>query len=219
MTAPFIVHLSAALAVVPLFAAQEIGGTVEVLPLIQFADVPLNDAVRVLARQARLNCIFDPTLSGSSTGPQGDRVREPLVTRRWEKVTARQALDALLKDHKLLMVENPATTVARIVSKDRPVQPVTTSQVGSDTNGVIPVIQMEDVPLVEAISQLATQAHLKVVLDRRLSALSPKPEVTFRWEKITARQALAALLDNYDLVMIVDSGSSTNRITLKKEID
>src|SRR5437879_4065155 len=59
--------------------------------------------------------------------------------------------------------------------------------------------------LAEAISQLANQAHLKIVLDRKVSALSPKSEVTFRWEHITARHELADLLDNYGLVMIVDS--------------
>jgi len=41
--------------------------------------------------------------------------------------------------------------------------------------------------------------------------------VSFRWERITARQALAALLDNYDLVMIGDRVTSAARITQKSD--
>ena len=58
-----------------------------------------------------MNYILDPSLSDSSIDPQGNRVQASLVTRRWEKVTARQALNALLKDH------NPATSTNRITLK------------------------------------------------------------------------------------------------------
>jgi hypothetical protein len=45
--------------------------------------------------------------------------------------------------------------------------------------------------------------------------------ISIRWENITARQALAALLDNYDLVLIEEPGAASARITLKSrgEID
>ena len=40
-------------------------------------------------------------------------------------------------------------------------------------------------------------------------------KVSCRWEKVTARQALAALLDNYDLILIEPPGTSVARIAFK----
>ena len=82
---------------------------------------------------------------------------------------------------------------------------------------------MEDVPLNVAISNLATQAQLNVILDPELADPSvggldkvrAQPTVSIRWEKVSARQALAALLDNYDLVMVRDPAESINRIKIK----
>ena len=56
-------------------------------------------------------------------------------------------------------------------------------------------------------------------LDPELSAtdFDKQGSVSFRWERITARQALAALLDNYDLVMIEDCATSAARITRKSD--
>lgn len=67
---------------------------------------------------------------------------------------------------------------------------------------VIPLIEMENVPLTDAIRQLARKAHLNILLDPRLS--SPpydKMTVSIRWQEVTAREALDALLENYGLVL------------------
>ena len=76
---------------------------------------------------------------------------------------------------------------------------------------------MDSVFLTEAVTQLARSASLAVSLDPELSAadFDAQGAVSFRWERITARQALAALLDNYDLVMIEDRATSAARITRK----
>ena len=70
-------------------------------------------------------------------------------------------------------------------------------------NEVIPLIEMQAVRLPEAIRQLATKGRLNVILDPRLTA-PPFNDMTVsvRWENVTAKEALAALLDNYDLVMV-----------------
>ena len=67
----------------------------------------------------------------------------------------------------------------------------------------IPLVEMENVRLPDAIRQLARKARLNVILDPRLAA-PPFNEMTvsIRWENVTAKEALAALLDNHDLVMI-----------------
>ena len=199
-------------------------GATNVIPLIVMSDVPLRDAVRNLARQAGLNFILDPHLFAGSTDPHGHRVPDPSVNARWEQVTAREALNRVLKEHKLKLVDNPATTVARITPAEKAVEPVTSAQVGVDTNAanaVIPVIMMEDLPLRDAIRNLVRQLGLNINLDPALSTPDHErvlsQEVAFRWERITPRQALAALLDNYGLVLREDATTDSARIILKPE--
>jgi hypothetical protein len=196
----------------------------QIIPLIVMDNVPLLDAVRNLARQIELNFLLDPNLLANPTGPDGSCVPEPSVSVRWENVTAREALERVLKAHKLKLVDNPATTVARIVRVDQAVEPVTTAQVGADTNtpnAVIPLIVMDDVPLPEALKNLSRQMGFALVLDPSLSApLHQKTlsqEVSIRWARVTARQALAALLDNYGLLKTEDPTTRSARIGLKAE--
>jgi hypothetical protein len=76
---------------------------------------------------------------------------------------------------------------------------------------------MDSVSLTEAITKLTGAAHLTVSFDPAVSApgFDSQGTVSFRWERISLRQALAALLDNYGLVMTEDPTASTARITLK----
>lgn len=68
---------------------------------------------------------------------------------------------------------------------------------------VIPLVEMENVRLPDALQQMARKARLNVILDPRLSTPPfNQLTVTIRWENVTARQALMALLDNYDLVLV-----------------
>src|SRR6266404_1682728 len=193
-------------------SAQQAATTNKVIPLIVMDDVPLDDAIRNLAKVAGINYILDPRIAGS----------RPKVSGRWENTTAEQMLGKMLQEKKLKIVENPATSVARIASSNQVVQPVPASQVGNETNKVIPVILVDDVRLDDAIKHIAAQANLKVTLDPRLSVTSSGgrgrafPTVSFRWENLTARQALAALLDNYDLTMVEDPTTANAQITIKK---
>lgn len=68
---------------------------------------------------------------------------------------------------------------------------------------VISLIEMENVRLPDALLQMARKARLNVILDPRLST-PPFNEMTvsIRWENVTAREALMALLENYDLVLV-----------------
>ena len=68
---------------------------------------------------------------------------------------------------------------------------------------VIPLVQMENVRLPDALQQMARKARLNVILDPRLST-PPFNDMTvsIRWENVTAREALTALLDNYDLTLV-----------------
>jgi len=82
----------------------------------------------------------------------------------------------------------------------------TSSSVGAaplSHGDVLPLIEIENVLLPEAIRQLARQAHLNVLLDPRLAEPPlARLTVSVRWENVTAREALVALLDNYGLVLV-----------------
>ena len=84
------------LSLTPSWAAQPVRD--EMIPLIEMDEVPLTEAIRAMARKARLNILLDPRLSE----PPFDRV---VVTVRWENVTAREALIALLENYDLKLVE------------------------------------------------------------------------------------------------------------------
>jgi len=188
----------------------------EPVPLIVIDDVPSTYAIQNLARQAGLNYILDPRVPGASFGP-GRLVVMQSINVRWTNLTALAALSKVLKALNLTMVTNPATTVARIAPANAGVKPVPASQVGLSTNAAVPLIVMDDVQLTKAIRALAAQAQLNVSLDPKLSApaFDRQGTISIRWEDITARQALAALLDNYDLVLIEEPGASSGRITFK----
>jgi hypothetical protein len=77
---------------------------------------------------------------------------------------------------------------------------------------VIPLIEMEKVPLTDAIRQFARQAHLNILLDPRLSAAPfNSMTISIRWENVTAREALLALLDNYGLELVESPRSVPSR--------
>src|SRR3989442_6057015 len=155
---------AAALTGVLVSAACIVSAADDVIPRIQMVDVPLADAIRNLARQANLNYILDPHVPGSDFGP-GRLAPKPSVTANWTNVTAQAALSALLKEHGLTMVTNPATTVTRIAPANLSVKPVPTSQVGTNTSSVIPLLVMDSVFLTEAVTQLASASSLAVSLD------------------------------------------------------
>ena len=82
---------------------------------------------------------------------------------------------------------------------------------------------MDDVPLTDAIRNLARQAGINYQLDPKMGYGQPgadgktmaQPNVSIRWENITAEQALTALLGNYDLQLVEDPKSKIARVTAK----
>jgi hypothetical protein len=79
---------------------------------------------------------------------------------------------------------------------------------------IIPLIVMQDVPLTDAITNLARQAKLTYVLDPSVGfrAGEPQPTVSVRWQNITAQQALMALLSSYNLEWLEDPNTGIARI-------
>ena len=88
-------------------------------------------------------------------------------------------------------------------------------------DGVMPLIRMDDVPLTDAIENLAGQIKLKCEWDASIPFKRPtgdssrrnEPSVTQRWTNVTARRALRELLAEYQLQLKPIAGTDVVRIT------
>ncbi|MCX6928719.1 MAG: hypothetical protein NT154_36725 [Verrucomicrobia bacterium] len=99
------------------------------IPLIVMDEVPLTDAIRNLARQADINYQIDPKIGFGQVGPDGKRGAQPIVSIRWEYITAEQALNALLNNYSLQLVEDPKYKIASIKLKDPAALPPLTTKI------------------------------------------------------------------------------------------
>lgn len=87
---------------------------------------------------------------------------------------------------------------------------------GSVTNAeIVPLIVIDDVPLLDAIKNLARQANVNYQFDPKLTAVTNQPNVTVRFENVTTQDALQAVLDNYSLMIVQDPKTRISRITTK----
>ncbi len=75
---------------------------------------------------------------------------------------------------------------------------------------LIPLIVIEESPLLDAIHTLGRQADFNVSFDRAVTKLD-LPTVTIRWENVTAQEAFYTLLDNYNFAAITENSGSTNK--------
>lgn len=92
-------------------------------------------------------------------------------------------------------------------------------------SAVIPLIVIDDTPLLDAIRNLARQAGINLMIDPKVAygqpdpakpgAVTAQPSVSIRWENITAEQALSALLSNYGLQAVAEPKIHITRVTVK----
>lgn len=95
------------------------------------------------------------------------------------------------------------------------------TELGASTE-VAPFISIDEGPLVSAIRQLARQAQINFIFDPRIvSGLNQGgeaveyPNVTIRFENVTAMQALEAVLDSYDLAIVQNKKTKIAKVTFK----
>lgn len=188
------------------------------IPLIQFSDVPITTAIENLARQAGVNYMIDPKLGNLWNFSSPKNVPEPLLNIRFEKVTAKDTLNGILNSYHFILVEDAVTHVARITRAGEPWPLVDASLLDMNANptnaftngnGVVPLIQFADVPLDDALKNLIRASEANIKLDPRVK---PEPQLTLRWENVTAKQALVALCQNYGLVIVKDSKTGVIQI-------
>jgi hypothetical protein len=190
-------------------AIAQTNNTDQAIPSIRMSNVPLTFAIDNFARQAGINFILDPKLSygvgETILDPSGKPVPEPIVTIYWQNTSVNEALNRLLKEYHLVMVTDRVTSVARISYPNRPVAPVDASLLNAATNTVLPVIEFEFTPLDVALDTLIQQAGVNVALDPKWSnTVTQLPTVSLRWQNMTARQAIIAICENYNLAIVKD---------------
>jgi type II secretory pathway component GspD/PulD (secretin) len=136
-----------------------------VVPTIMMTEAPLTQAIDLLAREAKINYIIDPKVSFGPPGPQGQPAPAPIITFRWDNVTAQQALTTLLATYSLQLVEDPKTTIARITIKDPAApDPLFTKVIQLKYTGVSNIVDSVRTVLVDP-------KRSKVAVDTRTSQL------------------------------------------------
>ena len=134
-----------------------------VLP-IQFQDVPITTAIENLARLAGINYLLDPSIGYGQPDQNGQIKPEPTISVRWENVSPRQALLAVLDNYNLQLVEDPRTKIARITLKNPNAPPPLITR----------VIQLKYASvsnMLNAIDPALTDKRSRVVPDTRTSQL------------------------------------------------
>ena len=104
-------------------------------------------------------------------------------------------------------------------------KPATNSPSESDSTPnaaeLVPLIVIDEVPLTDAIRNLARQSNLNFQFDPRITAVGSdgkptnQPNVSIRFENVSAQEALLAVLENYNLALAQDPKSKIARITVK----
>ncbi len=98
----------------------------------------------------------------------------------------------------------PAATAKPEAASTAPVKP----------DEVVPLIVIDEVPLPDAIRNLARQSGLNFLFDQRITS-SNQPNISLRLENVTAQEALNAVLDNYNLTLVKEPKSKIARITIR----
>lgn len=152
-------------AATPIEASNGTNSANAVVPTIMMTEAPLTQAIDLLAREAKINYIIDPKVSFGPPGPKGEPAPAPVITFRWENVTAQQALTTLLATYSLQLVEDPKTTIARITIKDPMApDPLFTKVIQLKYTGVSNILD-------SVRATLADPKRSKVTVDTRTSQL------------------------------------------------
>lgn len=190
----------------------------QVIETLDFNDLPLPEAIGQLAKLAGLNVQFDPALL-TQKGANGIPIPPPSVKEHWKRVTPMQALLALLFNYgwqTQRFANNPIVFIrARDPDSVGPVYSKVNLSQNAQIAGVTPArpspgdevmesVSFDNIPLPDAIQQLAALAALNIQLEPRLANPQdanhnpiPSPTVNEKMKEVTARQAMQALLDEF----------------------
>ena len=192
-----------------------LGSDTNIIPDIKFQDVPITAGLDSLARLAGFNYLLGPEIGYGTPSKSGRIKTGPILDLRWKGVTAKQAFIAVCEECDLIIFKNRASGVIIIRAKDHAIkQSVEGGLLGRDTNQPV-TIQMQAVRLDQALEQLAKQAGIEITLGSILSEQRdlpdmpsyPGPLISIRWNNLTPKQAIIALCENYNLVIVKDAAT------------
>jgi hypothetical protein len=203
-------------------------GRADVEPEIRLRDTPLGTALRTLARLAEINLLLCPELLSASPPDGAKPVGELPVEVSLDRVTARQALLLIIAHHHLAVAWDAETGVGYVAPRQRLQRAGGSGLQSSAALAKLPpgaagakTFRWDDQPVREALGELAGELGLKIELDPKLEGGLPGPDgkgarwplVNARLDKITAGQALAALLAAHGLTASYDPASKTAKIS------
>lgn len=192
---------------------------------ISLEQLPLDVAMLALGRMAGINMLLAPEITtepGRTSGPASVEVTLTLAN-----VTARQALLGLMANYGFILVWDEETRVGRVLTGQRlesdaaaPAISLEGLPPSAPLDPSPPSFLFEDLLLPNAILMLAERAGWKGQVDGDAipGARAPDgkpvpwPRVEARFEGVTARQALLALLRNYHLAPVWDSQAQSLRV-------
>lgn len=164
------------------------------IPQIKFSDVPITTAIENLARLANINYMLDPKIGYGQPDANGVIKTEPVLSIRWENITAENALLALLDNYNLQLVHDKRTGIDRITVKDPAAPPpLFTKVVQLKYTGVS--------NMMEAAQSVLTDKRSKVLADSRTSQIivvATDPEQT-------AIETLVAQLDKPTRQVLIET--------------
>jgi type II secretory pathway component GspD/PulD (secretin) len=134
------------------------------IPQIRFSDVPITTAIENLARLANINYMLDPKIGYGQPDANGQIKVEPMLSIRWENITAENALIALLDNYGLQLIHDKKTGIDRITLKDPTAPPPLFTK----------VVQLKYASvsnMVDAAQSVLTDKRSKVISDSRTSQM------------------------------------------------
>jgi general secretion pathway protein D len=134
------------------------------IPQIKFSDVPITTAIENLARLANINYMLDPKIGYGLPDANGQIKTEPVLSIRWENISAENALTALLENYGLQIIPDKHTGIARVTLKDPAAPPPLFTK-------VIQLKYASVLKLVESAQSVLTDKRSKVLTDGRTSQL------------------------------------------------
>jgi hypothetical protein len=181
----------------------------QIIPRVSFTRVPITIAIKNLARQAGINYQIDTRCSAALTGSVSSGIPEELVTLDVTNVSARGLMVRMLTLRGFVLTNDPVSNVATITLPGLPARSVDYQLLDLGkiypleyvTNCVIPLISFNAVPMDVGLQHLAREVGPDISIDPGF-ADALYPELNFRWQKLTAKQALVALCRNYGLLIV-----------------
>ncbi|MDA1275156.1 MAG: hypothetical protein O2960_14080, partial [Verrucomicrobia bacterium] len=128
-------------------------------------DHELPAAIQFLARSANVNIHIDPSVTftnAATLGPDGRPVI-PVVSVRWDNVSAEDALNEILDIHGLILVPNPKTGISR-VSKKPTLEPLLTTIIQLEYSNPTNISELITATLSDSRSKVAADIRTTVFL-------------------------------------------------------